>query len=141
MIRNLINYPQNKLTPTIFFKIKMTEIKEIKINLFEVIGSRAAISSDDGDIIFKRIDLALKNKVNVLIDFQNIDLIVSTFLNASIGQLYGTYSSQIIRKYLKVINLNNDDLGTLKLVIKRAQEYFANKKNFETSVNNSLQDD
>lgn len=119
----------------------MTEIKEIKINLFEAIGSRAAISSDDGDMIFKRIDLALKNKVNVLVDFQNIDLIVSTFLNASIGQLYGTYTSQVIRKYLKVINLNNDDLGTLKLVIKRAQEYFENKKNFETSINNALQDD
>jgi hypothetical protein len=119
----------------------MTEIKEIKINLFEAIGSSAAISSDDGEMVFKRIDSAIKNKVHVLVDFQNIELIVSTFLNASIGQLYGTYNSLIIRKYLKVINLNNDDLGTLKLVIKRAQEYFANKRDFETSINNSLQDD
>lgn len=119
----------------------MTEITEIKINLFEAIGSSAAISSDDGEMVFKRIDSAIKNKVHVLVDFQNIELIVSTFLNASIGQLYGTYNSLIIRKYLKVINLNNDDLGTLKLVIKRAQEYFANKKDFETSINNSLQDD
>jgi hypothetical protein len=119
----------------------MTEIKEIKINLFEAIGSSAAISSDDGEMIFKRIDSAIKNKVHVLVDFQNIDLIVSTFLNASIGQLYATYSSPTIRKYLKVINLSNDDLGTLSLVVKRAQQYFANKSSFEQSINNSLQDD
>jgi hypothetical protein len=119
----------------------MTEIKEININLFEAIGSSAAISSDDGEMVFKRIDSAIKNKVHVIVDFQNLDLIVSTFLNASIGQLYATHSSSIIRKYLKVVNLNNDDLGTLKLVVKRAQEYFANKTNFEQSVKKTLQDD
>lgn len=106
----------------------------LTINLFEVIKSRAAISSDDGDLAFQRINSAFKNKMKVVVDFKNIDLIVSTFLNAAIGQIYSSYSSEYIRDHLSIQNMSNEDLKILKKVTERAKQYFSNKDDFEATI-------
>jgi len=116
----------------------MTQKKSFKINVYEIIGGNAAVSSDDGQIIFDRIDKAFKEKYFVTLDFKNVDLIVSTFLNACIGQLYGFYPADFIREHFKVENLSDDDLMILSKVIERAKQYFANKKNFEDSANRAI---
>ena len=116
----------------------MSDNKHFRINIFEIIGGNAAVTSDDGDTIFKRIDKAFKNKIPVIIDFQNIEIIVSTFLNAAVGQIYGYYTSEFIRDHLKVENMENDDLGILKKVVERAKEYFKNKQGFESTIDNTL---
>jgi hypothetical protein len=116
----------------------MSQEKTFKINIYEIIGGNGAVTSDDGQIIFERIDKAFREDYFVTLDFNNVDLIVSTFLNASIGQLYGFYTPEFIRKHFKVENLSNDDLTILSKVIERAKQYFANKKNFEDSANSAI---
>lgn len=116
----------------------MTQKKAFKINIYEIIGGNAAVSSDDGQKIFERIHKAFKEDYLVTMDFRNVDLIVSTFLNACIGQLYGFYQSEFIRGHLKVENLSDDDLVILSKVIERAKQYFANKKDFEDSANKAI---
>ena len=104
-------------------------MKEIRISIFEQIGSNAAVSSEDGELLYKRILKGLDGNVIVLLDFINIELITSTFLNASIGQLYNRHDSPFLRKYLKVDNLAKEDLELLKKVVERAKEYFKDKGN------------
>ena len=116
----------------------MNQEKVFKINIYEIIGGDAAVSSDDGQTIFDRIEKAFKADQFVSLDFKNIDLIVSTFLNACIGQLYSFYSPEFIRGHLKVENLSDDDLMILSKVIARAKQYFAHKKEFEASANKAL---
>jgi hypothetical protein len=116
----------------------MNQEKAFKINIYEVIGGNAAVSSDDGQIIFERIDKAFKQNYLVILDFNNVDLVVSTFMNACIGQLYGFYPVDFIRKHLRVENLSDDDLIILSKVIERAKEYFADKKKFEDSANKAM---
>lgn len=100
----------------------------------DIIGSSYASATDHGDLIFKKIDSLFKQSEEVIIDFDEIDIIVSTFLNASIGQLYGYYTSEFIRTHLKVKNMSNDDLNILKKVIERAREYFRDKEGFEDVI-------
>jgi len=69
----------------------MTDGKKIKFFVKELIGSDAAISTEDGTSLFERIDKAFKNDAMVLVSFSDIKLITTAFLNAGIGQLYGTY--------------------------------------------------
>lgn len=117
-------------------------MKEIKVNIFEQIGSDAAVSSEDGELLFKKIIKGLEEKdIRLILDFTNINLITSTFLNAAIGQLYSKYDSAFLRRRLRVENLSKEDLELLKKVVERAKEYFKDKKKIEGSIKEVLGDE
>ncbi len=117
-------------------------MKEIKVNIFEQIGSSAAVSSEDGEILYKRIMKGLTEKdIIIKLDFANIELITSTFLNAAIGQLYSQFDSPFLRERLKVDNLSKEDLELLKKVVERAKEYFKNKAKMDASIKEALGDE
>jgi len=116
-------------------------MKEININIFEQIGSSAAVSSQDGELLFERILKGMENDVRVILDFNNIELITSTFLNAAIGQLYSKYDSPFLRDHLKVENLAREDLDLLKKVVIRAKEYFKDKEQMEKNIKEVLEDE
>lgn len=117
-------------------------MKEIKLNIFEQIGSTAAVSSEDGNLLHSRIVKGLTEKdVQVILDFTNIELITSTFLNAAIGQLYNEYDSPFLRERLKVENMAGEDLELLKKVVERAKEYFKDKAKMDASIKEALGDE
>ncbi|MFQ5709446.1 MAG: STAS-like domain-containing protein [bacterium] len=111
---------------------------KIVINIFEKIGSTAAVSSEDGDLLFKLISKAFKNEAKVILDFNNIDLLTSTFLNAAIGQLYGFFDGSFLKEHLAIQNMEKDDLVLLKKVVERAKEYFKNKNLVEKAIKETL---
>lgn len=112
--------------------------KKIKIKVCEELGSSTAISTDDGNIIFNIIVGILEKKGSVILDFAGIDLLISAFLNAAIGQLYSRYSSEKLQQSLTVVNMNEDDKQLLVEVIKRAKAYFANPDEFERVISKEL---
>lgn len=117
-------------------------MKEIRISIFEQIGSTAAVSSEDGDLLYGRIVKGLKEDgAQTTLDFTNIELITSTFLNAAIGQLYNKYDSPFLRERLRVENMAKEDLVLLKKVVERAKEYFKDKEGFDASVKEALEDE
>jgi hypothetical protein len=115
-------------------------MQEITVNVFEKIGSTAAVSSADGELLFKLIAKALKNKAKVVLDFKNIELITSTFLNAAIGQLYGFFDDSDLKKQVSVTNMANDDLALLKKVVERAKEYFEDREDVEMGIKDGLRE-
>lgn len=117
------------------------KIDKITIRIYEEIGGDAAISVDDGDAVYKKIDAAITNKILVELDFRNVNLIITAFLNACIGQLYSKYSSEDLNKYLQVINVRKENNSLFNKVIKRAKEYFNNPDDFDKSVNEVLGDE
>lgn len=104
----------------------------------ELINSDTAVSTDDGDLIYKKIDNQLSKNNTVEIDFREITIMTTAFLNAAIGQLYSSYSSETLNKNLQLINVANDDKILFKKVITRAKEYFSNKNNFNDSADNAI---
>lgn len=116
-------------------------MKEVKIGIFEQIGGNAAVSSEDGGLLFERILMGVENDLRVILNFNNIELITSTFLNAAIGQLYSKYDSVFLREHLKVENLSREDLELLKKVVERAKEYFKNKEQMEKNIREVLEDE
>jgi len=123
-----------------YFKKGVDDVKEIRISIFEQIGSNAAVSSEDGELLHERILKGLESDVKVILDFINIELI-STFLNAAIGQLYSRFDSPFLRDRLKVENLANEDLELLKKVVERAKEYFKDKEKMERKIKEVLEDE
>ena len=115
--------------------------EQIIIRIFDEVGSDAAISVSDGEAIFRKIDAGISNNLVVILDFQNINLIITAFLNACIAQLYSKYSSNELTKYLKLQNVKSEDNFLFNKAIKRAKKYFANPQKFDESVNQELGDE
>jgi len=111
------------------------ERKTSKLNVKDIIGSDIAVSTDYGDILYKNIIEAFRQKKQVELDFYGIEIITTAFLNAAIGQLYNSYKSEELNKSIKLINISDEDILLLKKVIQRAKEYFFDRKKFEDSAN------
>jgi len=116
-------------------------MKEYKINIFQVVGSNIAVSSDKGNEVFEKIDKALQNGMSVVLDFDNLKILTTAFLNSAIGQLYSRYTSDKLKKTLSIRNISDSDKLLLKKVTDRAKEYFADKDNIDTIIKDALGDE
>jgi len=70
----------------------------MKIDIKEVIQRPQATVRTDGVKVYQNIEKLLDNKEKVEVDFSNITMVVSSFLNAAIGKLYGKYNEQFINE-------------------------------------------
>lgn len=102
-----------------------------EIIVAEILNSTYAVSTEDGEKIYTLVNKKLSENSSIAIDFKDVDIIVSTFLNAAIGQLYGIYPTEFIQKHLTITNMSNEDLEVLKKVTDRAKTYFADMKGFD----------
>ncbi|WP_270599526.1 STAS-like domain-containing protein [Clostridium baratii] len=100
-------------------------MKVIKVK--DVISSEFAVSPEDGDIIFNIIKSELDSQEKIAIDFQEIDLMTTAFLNNAIGKLYNIYNTQVLNEYIEIKNISSTDIKLLKKVIDRAKIKFTEK--------------
>jgi hypothetical protein len=119
-----------------YFNMKHLIIKDI-------INSELAVSTENGEKVFEIVDSYLMNKEKVELDFVGITIMITAFLNAAIGKLYGKkeYTPEFLNEYLKLENVDKEDRSLFKDVIQRAKEYFANKEDFEKNSNNAIYGD
>ena len=112
--------------------------EEIKISIFEIVGSSLCVASGDGQKVFERLYTAFEADKNVVLSFHNITTLTSAFLNAAIGQLYGKFEEDEIRSLLKVEDAEQDDLALLKRVVDNAKLYFKNKDRYNRAFRETL---
>lgn len=115
--------------------------EEIKISIFEVVGSSLCVASSDGQKVYERLNDALDADREVVLSFHNVTTLTSAFLNAAIGQLYGSFSEEKIRSLLKVVDAQRDDLGLLKRVVDNAKRYFKDPERFNRVFQEVLGDE
>ena len=114
--------------------------KNVTLSVFEIVGSPLCVASDDGQKVYDRVASALKEDRSVTVSFLNLSGVTSPFLNAAIGQLYGTFSEDQIRSKLKVKDMQPDDLALLKRVVETAKQYFKDPKRFNKAVKEAIED-
>lgn len=112
------------------------EIKNLKI--IDIIDRPIAVSSDDGEFVFKEIEKNIESGYFVFLDFEGIMLLTTAFLNSAIAPLYISYTSDQINEVLRLVNVEDEDKILFKKVIERAKEYFANRKEFENSAKKAI---
>ena len=115
--------------------------KNIEISLFEVVGNPLCVASGDGQKVYERLESGLKSGHRVVLSFRNVTTLTSAFLNAAIGQLYGTFDSEQIRSLLEVKDIEQDDLELLKRVIETAKQYFRDPEKFNQAVRDVLEEE
>lgn len=115
--------------------------KNLVLSIFEIVGSQLCVASGDGQKVYDRLAPALKEGGNVTLSFRNITTVTSAFLNAAIGQLYGSFREEQIRSLLVVQDIQPDDLALLKRVVETAKQYFKDPDRFDQAVRESLGED
>lgn len=113
-----------------------SKIEHLKIK--DIISRETAVSSDDGDIVYNRIVECINKKSIAELDFSEITILTTAFLNSAIGQLYNKFSSEQLNKTISLKNVANEDKILFKKVIERAKEYFRDKRGFEDSANDAI---
>jgi hypothetical protein len=115
--------------------------ESIHLRIYELVGSSLCVASDDGQKVFEQIALALKDDRQVQLSFLNVESLTSAFLNAAVGQLYGQFPEDQIRRNLSVTDIDDNDLALLKRVIDTAKIYFNSPQIFNMARQEVLGDD
>jgi hypothetical protein len=106
----------------------------------DIINSELAVSTENGNKVFKIVDEYLQQNEKIQLDFGGITVMITAFLNAAIGSLYSKkeYTGEFLNEHLTLENVEKDDRILFKDVIQRAKEYFADKESFEKNANDAL---
>ena len=115
--------------------------ENIRISMFEVVGSPFCVASGDGQKIYDRLDAALKADQEVVLSFHNVTALTGAFLGTAIGQLYGTFSEEKIQSLLKVEDANPDDLRLLRSAVNNAKLYFKDPERFNQAIREVMGDE
>ena len=115
--------------------------KNIRISMFEVVGSPFCVASDDGQKIYEHLNAALKTDQNVVLSFRNVTALTSAFLSVAVGQLYGMFNEEKIQALLKIEDAEPQDLALLDRVIRNAKLYFEDPKRFNQAVREVMGDE
>lgn len=101
------------------------------IRVYDEISGDSAINPEKGNSIFLKIDDALSKGLYVILDFQNVNFIITAFLNTAIGQLYSKYKSPQLKKSFSIINVKEEDMPRFNSVIANAKVFFEDKRDDE----------
>lgn len=106
-------------------------MKTVKIK--DLIGSSYASDDEQGDIIFKAVENIIKESNESLnIDFTEISLMTTAFLNNAIGRLFQEFDIKDIKPRIKFSNIKDkQDVEMLRLVLLNALEMNNVKKKAE----------
>ena len=112
----------------------------ITVRVYDIIGGPLCVSIEDGQRLYDKIVPLLKGGTPVALSFERIDTLISAFLNAAIGQLYGELSGDRIHEFLSFRDLADDDSEVLKRVIENSIAYFQNPDAFDQAWMDEMED-
>lgn len=84
-------------------------MKEVVISVFNTVGDTFCVEADDGQKLYDLIKVALQEGKKVKLSFQNVEMLISAFLNTAIGQLYRDFKEDEIKNSLSVEHLCLED--------------------------------
>jgi hypothetical protein len=105
-----------------------------KERIVDIVGSPIWVSTTEGQKVYDAISALLRSGAVIELSFAEKEMMITAFLNAAIGQLYnGQIAEDVIRKNLKFVDLDADDLSMVERTITNAKRYFANPPAFDAA--------
>ena len=114
---------------------------EIIVRVFDIVGGPLCVSAEDGQAVHDKIAPLMRDGRRVAVSFDKVETLISAFLNAAIGQLYGEFPEERIRELLSVRDMAQEDLALLKRVVDNAKTYFAHRKQFDQAWKEEVGDE
>lgn len=115
-------------------------MEDTKINVVSTIGDGFCVAAEEGQKVFELICGALKDQNNVIVSFQNVEMLTAAFLSTAIGQLYKDFSESDIKSHLKVSDISDSGKVALKRVVDTAKLYSCDLETMQKRINSILED-
>ncbi len=112
------------------------ETKVIKLNDYLTLNS--GITPEEGAPVFETIVQALKDGYNVTLDFSDVTMLTTAFLNVVIGDLYKDYTSDDLKNRLTLIHYTNSTADRIKKVTDNAKLFYKDKELYGKEVEEAL---
>lgn len=99
------------------------------VKISELIRSKTADEDEKGNIVFdkiKEITASLDASQDIILDFADIELVNTAFLNNAIGKLYDANEYDLEKNGVRIKNMDNTMLELLKESISVAKEKYVN---------------
>ena len=114
----------------------------VTLKIFDIVGGPVWVSTDDGQKVFDKIVAAFKANRVVELSFANRENLITAFLNAAIGQLYGGhYEEAFLQQHLTFSDISDDDRAMLGRAIENAKRYFANQQAYDQTWQEVIDED
>lgn len=98
-----------------------------------IVGGPLCVSAEDGQRVHDKIAPMLEEGRKVALSFEGVETLISAFLNAAIGQLYGHLPEERIKELLSVKDMKPEDAELLRRVVQNAKRYFANREKYDAA--------
>lgn len=108
------------------------------IRIGDFVTLNQAVTPDEGELIYEKIISFVGEGNAVVLDFSDIQLMTTAFLNTAIGNLYKDYSSEQLNALLKLVNLQAGDSARVKKVVDNAKKFYANADIFNKNVDDAI---
>jgi hypothetical protein len=115
--------------------------KEVIVRVFDIVGGPLCVSAEDGQRVHNKIVPLLREGQKVVLSFEQVETLISAFLNAAVGQLYGEFPEERIRELVSVRDMDEEDVAVLKRVVENAKAYFKAPKQFDQAWKEELGDE
>lgn len=110
----------------------------IKINIADEVTLNQGVTPEEGQPISERIHASIKAGIPVVLDFADMQLITTAFLNVVIGTLYKDFRSEELKKLLTFENLTEGIAMRIKRVTDNAKLFYENPEQFQKNVDAAI---
>lgn len=111
------------------------------VRVYDIVGGPLCVSAEDGQRVHDKIVPLLRDGQKVTLSFEQVETLISAFLNAGVGQLYGEFPEDRIRELLSVRDMDEDDMAILKRVVENAKAYFKSPRQFDQAWKEEVGDE
>jgi hypothetical protein len=112
------------------------ETKVIRLNDYLTLNS--GITPEEGIPVFETIVQAFKEGCNVTLDFSDVTMLTTAFLNVVIGDLYEDYTSEDLKNRLALVNYSASTAARIKKVTDNAKLFYKDKEAYSKDVEEAL---
>lgn len=110
----------------------------IFIKLNDYITCKKGVTPSEGEPIYNHIVASLKKGDNVILDFSNVEMMTTAFLNVVIGNLYKDYTSEQLKSMLSFENLSESIAFRIKKVTDNAKLFYSNEDRFNQDIEEAI---
>ncbi len=115
-------------------------MEQFKLDIYNIVGSEYCIESGDGEHVFSVINRALDSGKQVLLSFNNIDIVTTAFLNPAIGRLLEKHAKSEIYSRIIFSDISESDMIKVERVIETAELYYKDPDRMQRSVDSVYED-
>ena len=113
----------------------------IIINVADLVGGPRAVDAADGEKVFEKMLPVIESGRKVRLSFNGITMIITAFLNASIGRLYGALPEEQVDTMLEVTDLLDAFQTSLEKSIEWSKSYYRDPDRMERIIREELGDE